>query len=66
MHWTWCVSNNIQDYDGNTALIEASQNGHAETAKVLLNHGANIHYQNRVRIIINMHTKQLACDDTMA
>ena len=53
MHWTWCVSNNIQDYDGNTALIEASQNGHAETAKVLLNHGANIHYQNRVRIIIN-------------
>ena len=39
----------IQDYDGNTALIEASQNGHVETAKVLLNHGANIHYRNGVR-----------------
>lgn len=40
----------MQDDDGNTALIEASQNGHAETARVLLDHGTNVHYQNRVRI----------------
>ena len=49
MHWTQCVLNIVQDDDGNTALIEASQNGHAETARVLLDHGANVHYQNRVR-----------------
>jgi ankyrin repeat protein len=42
----------MQDYDGNTALIEASQNGYAESARVLLNHGANVHYQNRVRNLL--------------
>ena len=38
----------IQDEDGNTALIEACRGGHAEAASVLLDHGANIDYQNKV------------------
>ena len=38
----------MQDKDGNTALIKACGGGHVETARVLLDHGANIDHQNNV------------------
>ena len=38
----------FQDKDGDTALIEASLNGHIEIARVLLNYGANVDLQNKV------------------
>ena len=38
----------MQDERGNSALIEACQGGHVETARILLDHGANLHYQNGV------------------
>ena len=38
----------FQEDDGNTALCMACANGQAETARVLLNHGANLDYQNMV------------------
>ena len=34
--------------DGDTALGVACGNGQAETARVLLNHGATLDYQNKV------------------
>ena len=39
-----------QDERGNTALIEACENGHVGTARVLLDHGAVVNYQNKVWI----------------
>ena len=39
---------NSQEDDGNTALCVAYENGQAETARVLLNHGATLDYQNKV------------------
>ena len=33
---------------GDTALIEACRGGHTETARVLLDHGANVDQQNDV------------------
>ena len=39
----------IQDEDGDTFLIKACQRGHVETARVLLDHGANVDHQNNVR-----------------
>ena len=41
----------MQDGDGNIALIKACRNGHVETARVLLDHKANIDYQNNVNIV---------------
>ena len=38
----------MQDEDGNTALIQACRRRHAETARVLLDHGANVDHQNNV------------------
>jgi ankyrin repeat protein len=38
----------VQDEIGDTALINACQGGHIETARVLLDHGANVDYQNKV------------------
>ena len=38
----------MQDDNGNTALMRACQLGHVETARVLLDHGANMDYQNNV------------------
>ena len=38
----------VQDDEGNTALIQACQGGHVKTARVLLDHGANVNYQNKV------------------
>jgi ankyrin repeat protein len=40
----------MQDNDGNTALQRASYWGYAETARILLEHGANIDHQNDVSI----------------
>ena len=37
--------------DGDTALSVACQGGHTETAKVLLDKGAIIDYQNEVRMV---------------
>ena len=37
-----------QDEWGNTALMEACRGGHVETARILLDHGANVDYQNGV------------------
>ena len=49
MHGTQCVFTKlVQDEDGDTALIKACWNGHAETARVLLDHGANVDHQNNV------------------
>ena len=38
-----------QNKYGDTALIKACQGGHVETARVLLDHGANVDYQNKVK-----------------
>ena len=38
----------MQDEDGDTALIEACAGGHVETARILLDHGANVDHQNKV------------------
>ena len=49
VHETQCVfSKHMQDEDGNTALIQACRYGHVETARVLLDHGANVDHQNNV------------------
>ena len=49
VHGTQCVFTKlVQDEDGDTALIKACWNGHAETARVLLDHGANVDHQNNV------------------
>ena len=53
----------IQGKDGNTPLVEACRRGHVEMARILLDHGANVDYQNQVhvhlfiRIIDNIFTK---------
>ena len=43
-----CVLKHIQDESGNTALIKACYGGHVETARVLLDHGADVDHQNNV------------------
>ena len=49
VHGTQCMlSKLIQDKDGDTALIQACRHGHVETARVLLDHGANVDHQNNV------------------
>ena len=40
------MSQNI--YYGDTALIKACQGGNVETARVLLDHGANVDHKNKV------------------
>ena len=40
--------NDLQDKNGNTALIRASSRGYVEAAGVLLDHGANIDHQDQV------------------
>ena len=42
----------MQDERGSTALITASDEGHLETAKVLLHRGALVNFQNKVRILL--------------
>ena len=52
VHGTQCMfSKLVQDEDGDTALIQACQYGHVETARVLLDHGANVDHQNNVSSI---------------
>ena len=41
----------IQDEWGNTALSLACEGGHVETARILLDHGANVDYQNKVMLL---------------
>ena len=49
MHGTQCVFTKlVQDKDGDTTLIQTCWNGHVETARVLLDHGANVDHQNNV------------------
>jgi ankyrin repeat protein len=56
VHATQCVfSKLMQDVYGNTALINACQHGHVETARVLLDHGAVTDYQNKVKSLIYAH-----------
>ena len=46
---TQCVfSKLMQDNVGNTALIEACEGGHVETARMLLDYGTNIDHQTNV------------------
>ena len=40
-----------QNVWGNTALSRASGGGHAEIAKVLLEHGAYVDYRNKVHLL---------------
>jgi ankyrin repeat protein len=50
VHVTQCVfSNLMQDGNGDTPLIKACQRGHVETARVLLDHGAVVDCQNKVK-----------------
>ena len=49
MHVTQCVfSKLMQDGDGNTPLIRACRGRHVETARVLVEHRANVDKQNNV------------------
>ena len=51
LHVIMCVAFQlIQNYYKETALFGACQCGHAETAKVLLDHGAIVDYQDVVRV----------------
>ena len=53
VHVTQCVfSKLIQDEDGDTPLIMACRYGHVETARVLLEHRANVDQQNNVSSVI--------------
>ena len=38
----------MQDEDGDTPLIKVCRGGHVETARVLVEHGANVDQQNNV------------------
>ena len=49
VHGTLCMFTKLmQDEKYNTALIIACRYGHVETARVLLDHGANVDHQNNV------------------
>ena len=49
MHVTQCVfSKLMQDRDGDSPLIMSCQKGHAETARALVEHRANVDQQNNV------------------
>jgi ankyrin repeat protein len=49
VHVTQCVFPKLmQDEDSVTPLITACLGGHVETARVLLDHGANVDQQNNV------------------
>jgi hypothetical protein len=39
----------LQTKKGNTALIKTGERGHIETARILLDHGADMDYQNKVK-----------------
>ena len=47
-----CVLKLMQDEDGDTPLIRACRGGHVETARVLIEHRANVDQQNDVSSII--------------
>jgi ankyrin repeat protein len=51
----------IQDKYGETALHNACQGGHAETARVLLDHGASVDLQNEVSQLSFSHLLYAAC-----
>lgn len=40
--------------NGNTALMEASENGHSDVVKTLLENGASIQMQNKVCVLCNV------------
>ena len=42
------IFNDMQDNDGDTALIRASERGYVEAARILLDHRASIDHQNKV------------------
>ena len=47
----------MQDEWGETALFAACRCGYVETAKVLLDHGANVHHRNKVSVCVQyVHT----------
>ena len=48
----------LQGYEGSTALSIACENGHSETARILLDHGAAINIRDKVRTSMNVHTSQ--------
>ena len=49
VHVTQCVfSKLMQDEDGDTPLIRACQRGHVETARVLVEHRANVDQQSNM------------------
>ena len=51
VHGTQCVfSKLMQDESGNTALIKACADGRVETARVLLDNGANVDHQKKVKL----------------
>ena len=52
-HLIICValSQLMQNEYGETALFAASTEGHLQTATLLLQHGAVVNYQNKVRLL---------------
>ena len=46
------LSQLMQDEFGETALIAASHQGHLSTAALLLDHGADVNKQNKVRLFV--------------
>ena len=45
------LSQLMQNEFGNTALIAAVEQGHISTAALLLDHGADVNKQNKVRLL---------------
>ena len=44
----------MQDDLGFTALVVASQEGHVDVARLLIERGVAIDYQNKVRVVITV------------
>ena len=52
-YYNYYILKSLQSDDHNTALMKACRPGHADTVKVLLEHGAIVNQQNEVRILLS-------------
>ena len=57
----------MQDHLGGTALVAACQEGHVHVARLLIDKGAAIDYQNKVRLLLqcSMYIITVALSDTL-